>query len=305
MRLPNFVVIVCILAYFNAWAESPSPNSADKTILLAILAKDKAHTLPTFLQCIDHQDYDKKMITVYIRTNNNKDATKEILREWVDKIGSNYKKVIFDDTDLEKVPVTNPHDWTPERWQILANIRNESLQKTLENGCDFYFVADCDIFLAPSTLKTLVKHDKPIIAPMLRTVNNLEDPYSNYFGDIDANGYYKNHPIYMPILQRQIIGTFLVPLVHVAYMIKSEYIKDLSYIDGTREWEFIIFSRNARKKGISQYICNEEDFGTMIHLPHTATQDEEVALFQKILKENPRLDSYKSLKESAQLKPSA
>ena len=56
------------------------------------------------------------------------------------------------------------------------------------------------------------------------------------------------------------LGAFAVPVVHVVYLIKSDYIKNLSYMDGTHEWEFIIFSRNARKNGIQQYICNEEDF---------------------------------------------
>ena len=137
MRLRSLLLLSLIFTFITGWAQSPSVDMSKKTVLLAILAKDKAHTLPTFLHCIDQQDYDKKLITVYIRTNNNHDISKEVLQEWVKKNGDLYKKVIFDDTDLVKVPVTNPHDWTPERWSILAKIRNDSLQKTLENGCDF------------------------------------------------------------------------------------------------------------------------------------------------------------------------
>ena len=66
------------------------------TVFLTILARNKAHMLPYYLRCLDELEYDKQLITVYINTNNNVDATEEILREWVDKNKSNYRQILFE-----------------------------------------------------------------------------------------------------------------------------------------------------------------------------------------------------------------
>ena len=60
-------------------------------------------------------------------------------------------------------------------------------------------------------------------------------------------------------------GTFEVPVVHCTYLIKADCIKDLTYVDGSNDWEFVIFSRSARNNQIPQYICNKREFGVLIH----------------------------------------
>lgn len=264
----------------------------EKTVLLAILARNKAHVLPTYLKHIEQLDYDKKLITVYINTNNNEDETQEILEEWIKKNSASYQKIVFESHDIPNLETTNPHEWTSQRWRKLGEIRNQSLKKTREYGCDYYFVVDCDVFLEPSTLTHLVSKDKPIIAPLLRALPNPGDPYSNFFADIDQNGYFKDHPDFFRILNREKIGTFKIPLVHIAYLIKQEVLDDLNYIDEDfTEWEFIQFAKSARKHGIDQYICNEKLFGSCIHLPKEVCLEEEEKIFKekivKELQENP------------------
>lgn len=141
-------------------------DTPEKTVLLAILAKNKAHVLPQFFHCIDHLDYDKKLITVYINTNNNQDETENILKQWVEAHSSDYRRIIFEKHEVENIGITKPHEWTPERFKVLAQIRNKSLQQAIDSHCDYYFVVDCDNFIAPYTLKELMAKDKPIIAPI-------------------------------------------------------------------------------------------------------------------------------------------
>lgn len=239
-----------------------------KTILLAILARNKGHVLPRYLKCIDELDYDKKLITIYIDTNNNVDNTIDILEKWIKDNEDKYAKIEFNNHDSIQLrdTVSNPHAWNANRFMVLGEIRNKSLEKTLEYNCDYYFVIDCDNFIKPYTLKDLINEDKPIIAPLLRAIPEKGDYYSNYFCAVVENGYYKHHENYVKILNGTIKGTFEVPVVHCTYLIKREYLKDLSYIDGTLHHEFVIFSRCAREKNIKQYICNKREYGELVHV---------------------------------------
>ncbi len=240
-----------------------SDAAIDKTVLLAILARNKAHTLPKYLECIDKLEYNKKAITVYINTNNNSDETEKILRVWAKKNKKLYKKILFDAHSAQELKgdKTRPHLWSPNRLKVLGGIREKSMQKAIEHKCDFYFVADCDNFLTPPSLKTLVSKNKPIIAPMLEPVPGPQT-FVNFFYGVTPEGHYKDHPLYSEIRKRSIKGTFAAPFVDCTYLIRSDEIPNLGYIDSSEDLECIIFSRIAREQGVEQYICNEMDFGT-------------------------------------------
>jgi len=255
----------------------------EKTIFLAIFARNKAHVLPLFLRCIENLIYEKKLITMYINTNDNSDTTKELLEEWIERHGDQYGKIIYEKHDTAAIDTTNPHEWNKKRFKILSEIRNKSVEIAIKEKTDFYFVVDCDNFIEPETLKFLVNEDKPIIAPMLQSIPEKNDSYSNFFCDIDTYGYYTHHKNYDLILARTFIGTFEVPVVHCTYLIKQEYLHLLNYQDGSDDYEFVIFSRTARKNNIPQYICNKKNFGTLVHFHKNVTLQEEVALLKNYL----------------------
>lgn len=278
-------ILIVFISFFGNLAAQDQPSS-DKTVLLAILARNKAHTLPTYLACIDHLDYDKKLITLYVNTNNNDDNTKEILTAWLEKNKEKYRNIDFVSADVKADLSSKPHEWNAQRFSILAKIRNESLKKALEHKTDFYFVVDCDNFITPCTLKELIAKDKPFITPMLKPIPEVNDTYSNFFCDVSPTGYYKAHPDYMKILKNQKRGTFKVPVAHCTYLIKSECLDKLNYIDGTSHHEFVVFSRCARNNNIDQYVCNEKDFGTLLHFHNDKISlADEAARFQKYLDE--------------------
>lgn len=261
-------------------------GSDQKSVLFAILARNKAHVLPRFLDCVNNLDYDKKNITIYINTNNNQDETESILVSWAKENEHKYGRIVIDKHEIPHLAHQNPHEWDSRSFKVLGSIRNKSLQKTAEFGCDFYFVADCDNFLTPCTLKELVGKDKPIISPQLTPIPETTDLYSNFFFAADDRGYYRDHPTHYKILNREMKGTFKVDVVHCTYLIKSEYIDKLDYIDGSDDYEFIIFSRSARDNLVDQYICNEKDFGTNVHFHSKVTQEEEKQRLTEYFKVN-------------------
>jgi len=274
----RFLLVYFCFAGFSLFASTAtSQEPKQKSVLIAILARNKAHVLSDYLTCIERLDYDKKAITLYINSNNNEDATETLLSEWSNKWKGCYSKIILDFHSVENLASTDPHEWTPQRFKVLGMIRNKSMQMALQEGCDFYFVVDCDNFLVPCTLKELVQKDKPIVAPMLVSVPEKGDPYSNYFCAVNEWGYYQDHPNYRKILRREMVGAFEVPVVHCTYLIKKEYINSLTYVDGSEDFEFVIFSKSARKNQVSQYICNEKSFGTLLHFFNDVSMEEEKA----------------------------
>ena len=278
MRL-FFILMTCAAQLIAYLPLSGNCEEQEKSVLIAILARNKAHLLPKYLKCIENLEYDKSALSLYVNTNNNVDETEQILEEWLSAHAAEYRSIVFEPHEMKQFDSNRPHDWTAERFKVLAAIRNKSLQMAKELDCDYYFVVDCDNFIRPCTLKVLMEKNKPIIAPLLLPIPENGDRYSNYFCAVSSNGYYMDHPDYSRIFLREKIGTFKVPVVHCTYLIKSEYIDKLSYIDGSSDYEFVIFSRKARNNNISQYICNEEEFGELVHFyDYPSLEDEAIRM---------------------------
>ena len=254
-------------------------------VLIAILARNKEHTLPDYLACISSQDYPKNKIVIYIRTNNNSDNTEEVLKKWIETNRNDYERIEIDTTEIGGLKDSKPHEWSSERFNVLGNIRNESLKKTIEHDCDYYFVIDCDNFIIPQTLSHLICLKRDIVAPMLRAVPTPGDTYSNFFGSCNQWGFYAQSTIYWEILGRIKIGCFKVPLVHCTYLIDRRVIDLLNYIDSTGNYEFVVFSRSARCSNVEQYITNELDFGTLLHPDDKISLEDEAELFHKFKNE--------------------
>lgn len=258
------------------------------TVLIAILAKNKAHVLPRYLSCIERQNYPKSKIEIYINTNNNVDDTENILRSWVEKVGPEYRGVEMITHTMKELENENsmPHAWNGTRVRALGLIRNSSLQKTFEKNCDFYFVVDCDNFILPHTLRALIEEDRPIIAPMLKSVPEKGDYYSNYFADVEPSGYLASIKSYYVLYEDQFRGTFQVPVVHCTYLINRNYIDKLNYFNGSNTYEFVIFSASARSMGVSQWICNKSMFGCLLHFSKDEmTLEEEVERYKEWINE--------------------
>jgi glycosyltransferase involved in cell wall biosynthesis len=257
-------------------------------VLMAILAKQKEAALPLYLECLEALDYPKSAIVLYIRTNNNTDRTEQILRDWVARVGHLYAGVEFNAEDVAaRVQEFGAHEWNAARFRVLGHIRNVSLRKTVEHGCDFYFVADVDNFIRPCTLRELVALNLPIVAPMLRSIQP-GSIYSNYHAEVDANGYYKECDQYHWILNRSVRGVFEMPVVHCTYLVRADVLDDLTYQDGTDHFEYVIFSNSARRNSIPQYFNNRQVYGYI-----TFDKAEEMDQARSLLRETLPADSKK------------
>ena len=227
-------------------------------VVIAILVKQKAHCLPRFLQCIESQTWPKNRTHLYIRTNNNKDNTTELLRAWLTEIKDKYASWYFDDKDVtEKVEKYGQHEWNATRFRVLGRIRQESIAHALRLGAH-YFVADCDNFCSSDTLSSLFATNLPVVGPMLTSNTSL---YSNFHNEIDAEGYYRPNTLYDAIHRRNVRGLICVPVIHCTYFLRNETLTKIKYGDETTRHEYVIFSDHLRRANIEQYLDNRVDYG--------------------------------------------
>jgi len=227
------------------------------SVVIAILAKDKESTLPFYLDCIYQQTYEKKNIHLYIRTNDNRDKTPELLQQFIEQHGSEYASVYYDDRSIsEQLKAYSNHEWNVHRFQILGKIRQDSVEYAKQLQAH-YFVVDCDNFITPATLENLMRH-RVVVAPVLHTKGSM---YSNFHYSVDANGYYAENAHYMTVLNGQILGLFQVECVHCTYLVPFEYLDQVKYDDGSCRYEYVIFSSELRKHKVPQYIDNTLPYG--------------------------------------------
>ena len=239
------------------------------SILFAILAKDKGHCLSFYLHCLYNQTFPKDKTHLYIRTNDNNDDTCEVLQKFIEKHGTEYASVFYDDSSInETLKTYKQHEWNCTRFTILGKIRQDSIAYAQKLGAD-YFVADCDNFLVPTAVETLYQNRHfGVIAPMLVTKNTY---YSNYHYEIDANGYLQsNSPLYHDLLCRRIKGLSAVKVVHCTYFINVNLLDKISYDDASYRYEYVIFSDVLRKQNIDQYLDNRQFYGFIVFSETTA-----------------------------------
>ena len=127
---------------------------------------------------------------------------------------------------------------------------------------DYIWIIDSKFVLTnKNTLKNLIKQNKGIIAPLLKK----EDLWSNFWGDIDKNGWYKNSDNYVNIASGKYRGCWNMPHISGNILINKENIKNVQnfYTNNTNKYfdNDMKFNDNCRKNNIFLYVENMEDYG--------------------------------------------
>jgi hypothetical protein len=246
-------------------------------VLIHVLAKDKEKLLPHWLKTqLDQIDYPKSRLGVYIRTNDNKDFTSQMLDDW--RIAQHYNRFdvepidwehdwydlkLNDDSVDDTIKQYDTHEWNAHRFKLLGKLRQEGIQKAIDDDYDFYYTCDVDNFVKSHTLKQLVSYNLPVVAPLIRYAEGKEEhrPYANYHNIASPNGYYMDNFAYYRILNGEVRGLIKCDVVHCTYLINRATLPEINYVDGTDDYEYVIFSRTLREKGITQYLDNTELYG--------------------------------------------
>ncbi|XP_023930277.1 procollagen galactosyltransferase 1 isoform X1 [Lingula anatina] len=287
---------ICVQGNINS--DDSSSGSFSKTqkptVMISILARNKAHALPHFLGHLEDLDYPKDRIALWIRTDHNVDKTAEMLREWLQHIYSQYHSVDFKADDDDNVQTgfpdaQGPLEWSAQRFTHVMKLRQESLEKARKIWADYIFFVDADNILQNNqTLSVLTSYSQTVVAPML----NSSSQYSNFWGGMDETGYYKRTPEYGPIRMRQMRGLYKVALVHSTFIInlRNEDSQHLAFYPPPEGYEgpyddVIIFAAIANRARVPMYIENVNFYGSLnapLDAHNTLEEETELFIFLKL-----------------------
>ncbi|XP_043461056.1 glycosyltransferase 25 family member [Leptopilina heterotoma] len=243
-------------------------NFKKPTILIGILVRNKAHTLPYFLSFLGNLDYPKNRISLWIRSDNNIDNSIEILKIWIEEEKTKYHSVDFSFHEEangfeDEKGIT---DWSSSRFSHIIKLREEAVNYARKVWADFIFMLDADVFLInPKTLDNLVAKNLTVAAPLLKS----DGMYSNFWAGMTQDYYYIRTEQYKPILKGEVSGCFQVPMVHSAVLIDlrkeaSNYLtyssKSIENYDGPVD-DIITFALVANRSGVPMHICNDKSYG--------------------------------------------
>jgi GR25 family glycosyltransferase involved in LPS biosynthesis len=126
---------------------------------------------------------------------------------------------------------------------------------------DYLFFVDREhVINNRQTLKNLISHQKKFIAPLLKKPNQL---FSNFWGDVDKDGYYARSFDYLDIVQNKRQGLWNVPYVYNTFLIHKTIFDNvmIAYsLPGKSDYD-MNFCQYLREKGIFMHIENLHNYG--------------------------------------------
>lgn len=238
----------------------------------SILARDKAATLPLYLQCLTDQYYPRERVLLDIFTNDSTDNTAQLLNDWWQHNRQYYhprSQLVWQNIRAD-VPV-KPHEWPESRLALLARLRDEMLRSFLQSPADYFLSCDADNYLAPWALDRMVQElQQPgvhVVAPRLRCVGAgsgsaaryANARYSNYHHCVTDEGYFIDCRHYNNVLRCQRQARHLVAVVHCTYALSRSAASVGQYSEGRAErLEYVRFAESLRCSHVEQWLLSPD-----------------------------------------------
>ncbi|XP_053720263.1 procollagen galactosyltransferase 2 [Synchiropus splendidus] len=249
-------------------------------VMIAIVARNAAHSLAHYLGCIERLEYPKERIAIWAATDHNTDNTTAMLREWLKSAQQLYHYVEWRPMEEPRsyTDEWGPKHWPPSRFNHVMKLRQAALKAARERWADYIMFVDSDNLLTnPRVLDLLMAENRTLVAPMMES----RSLYSNFWCGMTPQGYYKRTPDYQPIREWKRLGCFAVPMVHSTFLIdlRRESSRDLTFYPPHPDysWAFddiMVFAFSARQAGVQMYVCNREPYG-FLPVPLKAQQSVE------------------------------
>ncbi|XP_071507295.1 procollagen-lysine,2-oxoglutarate 5-dioxygenase 1-like [Diadema antillarum] len=146
-----------------------------------------------------------------------------------------------------------------------AEGRNRGLDHCIALECQYYFSVDADVQLTnPQVLMILMEMNRPVVAPLVSKPGKL---WSNFWGDLNSNGYYARSSDYVDIVRRERKGLWNVPYIANVYLVKGEVIRRGERPNFEEEGmdSDMVICADFRNKGVFMYLLNlHDDYGHII-----------------------------------------
>ncbi|XP_031682075.1 procollagen galactosyltransferase 2 [Oncorhynchus kisutch] len=277
--------------YFSEEKYPEESKMQPPTVVIAIIARNAAHSLPYYLGALERLNYPKARISVWAATDHNADNTTAVLREWLTVMQQFYHYVEW--RPMEH-PTSYPGEmgpkyWSNGRYEYLMKLKQAALNFAKTRWADYILYADTDNILTnPETLNLLIAENKSVVAPML----DSQGAYSNYWCGITPQGYYRRTAEYFPTRQRHRLGCYPVPMVHSTFLLdmRKTGMKKLAFHPPHLDysWPFddiIVFAFSCRVSEVQMYLCNKVRYGylNVPAKPHHTIEDDSISFSHLIL----------------------
>ncbi|KAG7265107.1 hypothetical protein CRUP_020064, partial [Coryphaenoides rupestris] len=273
--------------YFPEERWSPESPLLAPRVLVALLCRNSEHSLPLFLGTVERLNYPKNRLALWVGTDHNIDNTSALLEDWLAQVQSNYHYVEWSHQENSSDyggEEAGPKHWTSTRYEHVMKLRQAALDAARELWADYFLLVDCDNLLTNrDVLWELMQENRTAVAPMLES----RGAYSNFWGGMTPEGYYKRTPAYMPIRRREHRGCFAVPVVHSTFLLDlrraASHLLAFHPAHPDYTWgpdDVTAFAYSARMAGVQMFVCNRQTYGYLpVPLPaHSTLQDEAVFL---------------------------
>uniref|UniRef100_A0A8C6Q590 Cerebral endothelial cell adhesion molecule n=1 Tax=Nothobranchius furzeri TaxID=105023 RepID=A0A8C6Q590_NOTFU len=285
MILPLLVLAALLFraeCYFSEEKYPEESKMQPPTVVIALLARNAAHSLPYYLGALERLNYPKERISVWAATDHNSDNTTAILKEWLTVMQKYYHYVEWRPMDkpTSYAGELGPKHWPNSRYEYVMKLKQAALNFARKRWADYILYADTDNILTnPDTLNLLIAENKSVVAPML----DSQGAYSNFWCGITPQGYYRRTAEYFPTRYRHRVGCFPVPMVHSTLLLdlRKEGMKKLAFYPPHEDYswpydDIIVFAFSCRAAAIQMYVCNKERYGylNVPAKPHFSLEDD-------------------------------
>ncbi|THD24705.1 Procollagen galactosyltransferase [Fasciola hepatica] len=262
------------------------------TVFIGVPVRNKGHSLPYFLHGLEIQDYPTDRLHLSFIVDNSIDDSLLVLSTWIEAVRSKYHGI---ELEVGNDLLENTKQWSEEHHRHFVQLRQKLLDAARHSWADFYLSIDADVILVnPKSILHLVEvsHNPdsselppilPVVAPLLNCTNS--EYYSNFWGDMTEQGYYKRSDDYFDIQRRFKLGVFPVAMVHTMFLVNLHHFLTplLQFYPPTDGYtgpidDLILLARSAQVASVQYYIDNTQFYG-YIAAPVEETDLEEIGSF--------------------------
>ncbi len=207
-------------------------------ILIVLKEENNFNNFNKWFNGIKDLNYDKNLISILFVYNTNI------------SLNSFQNNIEINDYNYIKTIKSNEYNIWNNIFNDIENIDFEYL----------FFSKSNSIINNPNTLLDLLSQEKKIIAPLLIKNNCF---FSNFWGDVDHNGFYKTSNNYFDIIKYNEIGCWNVPYIAETLLIHKNYINKYNFtnIKYNIDDPDLIFCYNIRDNFNFMYILNTQKYG--------------------------------------------
>jgi cellulose synthase/poly-beta-1,6-N-acetylglucosamine synthase-like glycosyltransferase len=211
--------------------------------------QNREKIIEEYLEALYNLNYPKDRIIPTFFVNNTSDKTGEIILEWIKKVSSEYKMVIYARKDNLYKKRKDSQDRENRDYTLFTIVRNHFLKLLNDKSIewDYLFSVDSDIIVHKDILNSLLAHQKSIVSALV--YNGMHWGNKEYNYRVKKEQGRKGYCVYQHLPQ----NIFEVDVTGACYLIKREVIEAGVKYKQTPFGEDIGFCETAKQKGFKLF----------------------------------------------------